>query len=165
MSNDKILNGLTEAETTATASVAGLSVGPVSNMPVVVTIERMTGRAELRWFHDAAFDLSPGLYALTPRAPAQAIIDALHAEVARLERERDQWQMEYRFMQSQSAESKAKQVADVETVMRLVDAYTDLRLERQVGNAEGLPVDRKQNTFESNAAREALRAYLTKDLT
>lgn len=81
---------------------------------------------------------------LTPQAPAQATIAAQAAEIGRLKRERDKL--------------KAKQVADVEAVMRLADVYAKAAAEYQY-DSTGL------TEMERDAAREALRSHLTKDRT
>lgn len=97
--------------------------------------------------------------ALTPHAPAQATIDELRAEVERLTRERDEAREHLARCEGLLAVSlksdensarralKAKQI-DVDAVMRLAEKYA----------MSGSPI-----YMPSDAAREALRAEITKD--
>lgn len=92
---------------------------------------------------------------------AQAIIAAQAAELERLKRERDEAVAEAKEIrarwndaENEFAALKAKQVADVEAVMRLADALSMAnRMYNQGRGTLGEALD----------AREALRSHLTKD--
>lgn len=208
MTDRTMLNGLTEAETCASASVAGLTTATKAGGAVlpVVAHEYTDRRDGYRYVSNAcASETLPEAIALTPHAPAQATIDKLRAEVERLTRERDEtvdvlhrggfvrcdiaacncgswharfgWPERFReftealeehganlhagktalaILKEQLSELdalKAKQI-DVDAVMRLAEEYAEQSFLRAQG---------EKHT--EDAAREALRAELTKDRT
>lgn len=143
--------------------VAPLSAGAVPKLPVVAWQAADFGSSfisqrawENNWFYLEAYTIP-----LTPHTPAQATIAAQAAEIERLKRERDA-----AFAMSRCECSpdeccanlvalKAKQVADVEAVMRLADKYAE---QYAAQFATRCPI----GTYH-RAAREALRSHLTKD--
>lgn len=146
---------MTDQSTTASTEAAGL--------PVVAQVYPYGATVRLEWASvHAAHNAKPG--PLCSVAAAQAAItrvDQLNAvqfreavqplrdQVARLERERDQWRDEYRFMQSQALKAAP---LDVEAVMRLADAMAAWDSERHESFGKR----------HYDAAREALRCELTK---
>lgn len=142
---------------TPTPSQAPLSAGAVPELPVVGwTIPNFA-----LYVCDAVKRLgqAPGCEVpLTPHAPAQATIDALRADLKEV-CELGLWRKsEMERLTKELAALKAKQVAEVDEVMRLADAmgrhYADW-----VTSGLG------RTLMLHNAAREALLAALTKDRT
>lgn len=88
--------------------------------------------------------------ALTPHAPAQAQLDALREEVARLTRELVDAMAEHDDVRAELAALKA-QPTDVDALMELADEWTTLERRYERGNVSSEACD---------TAREALRAKL-----
>lgn len=166
-----------EAGEPATPSVAGLSAVP--ELPVVATRRTwvepwdnplMSLGTRLAICDGAVeFNRQVGDHQRKLKQEAQATIAALSAEIERL-KEAIQEMTEQKddavllwatcreqkdALRGELAALKAKQVADVEAVMRLADVYA-----RESGKN-----NEYDNEYQAKAAREALRSHLTKDRT
>lgn len=149
-----------ESETTA-----GLSVGEVLPVVAVASGDDLYRSEDCVPFGRLS-PAGPPLVALTPHAPAQAIIERLTRELQEMTDDRDSWLQQaddrcadaLRFAKEADA-LKAKQVADIDEVMRLADAYADAA--SWTGYYSNDSAAKNDAIDDCAAAREALRSGLT----